>query len=600
MEYFMLVEMRKEREESTMKGKQRLVTLLIAMLFGAVLVGTNVVPANAPLPPAEGTLDLIDVHDNDHNASALLGHETDTMPLWKDFNLKVMITNVTNYYAIVFSCAWNPSELDLTTITAGDSNYNATKTMFGPSQAEWNHVTGILREWGYGQLGADNGSVKSYTGGTWGWVATLKFKWVGASPPSVPSPINTYINITYVEDGHKTGWYHLWKGRTPFVVRGQCKFHYYTIPHIPVPPTASFNILGTPPYYVNEIVDFDASASTGGDDGDGPTVITELHWNFGDGNVSVYKGGNFTYTPSHNYTSTGSLTVSLYVVAPPVGWFLPSYVNTSTTVSKPLTISALAVKFLDVYTENERWPPHSPSYYITLWNGTGPGVPAEAYSPQENVTLYALAWWNDDAVQNKLVKFLVEGPKNPAIPPTDWIVFKRTATTNATGIATITFRIPWPCTSPYAEQLIFGTWIVYASVSMAEIEFTDNVTFKVGWIVEITGVQTVNGTCAPETIFKKGQCIGVEVNVTNIAYDPRQATIGIVVYDDAGAVIAEIQWVGVWIPAGNTTYCVQFWCYLRIPKWAYTGPNCMVYVNAYTPSVPWCPEVSAGPFTITV
>jgi len=580
-----------------MKGKQRLGLLLVTMLVGAVMVGINVPSISAVLPPAAGTLDLFDVHDWDHNASALVSHETDTMPLWKNFDVKLMITNVSQYYSTVFSLAWNPSELDLISITAGDATFNASKTMFGPAYAEWNHTTGILREWAYGQLGADAGSVKAYADPTWGWVATLRFKWVGLTPPSIPSPISTWITITYIENGHKTGWYHLVNGRTPFLTLGQCQFYYWAKLMARRRPTASFYVSAppSPPYYENEFVTFDASASTGGCDGDtDPTPITELHWDLGDGVTEVYiQGVNFTWTPTHNYTAAGDLTAKLYVVAPAVGWYSPDYQNTSTTFSLPIKISKKAMIFIDLYTESLRWPEQLSPYYTTIFIGTGPGVDADAYSPQENVTLRALAWWNDDAVQNKLVMFKIEGPTNPI----ENITLYRTGITNATGIANCTFRIPWPCTN--AETIIFGTWTVTARVSLAEKELEDVLHFLVGWTVEITSVVTVDGLGAPKTTFKKGECVGVIITVTNIAMEVRYALITVVVYDDAGAVIGSHRY-GAWVPPGGDTYQTEFWCVLEVPKWAYTGPSGMVYVNAYTPRLPWCPEVSAGPITITV
>ena len=217
-----------------MKGKQKLGLLLVTMLFGAVMVGINV-PNVSALPPPAGALDLIDAVDGDHIVNWTLGSE----PGDRKFDVKVMITNVSQYYSTVFSLAWDPSKLDVQSIVAGDATYNASKTMFGPAYAEFNHTTGILREWAYGQLGADAGSVKAYADPTWGWVATLKCKYVGPDP-SIPSPISTWITITYIENGHKTGWYHLVNGRTPFLTLGQCQFYYWAPLMARRRPTASF------------------------------------------------------------------------------------------------------------------------------------------------------------------------------------------------------------------------------------------------------------------------------------------------------------------------------------------------------------------------
>jgi len=215
---------------------------------------------------------------------------------------------------------------------------------------------------------------------------------------------------------------------------------------------------------------------------------------------------------------------------------------------------------------------------------------------QENVTLYAIVVWKGDVVQNKLVKFYIEGPANPY----GQIWLYRTAytgnTTGTYGIATVTFRIPWPC--EHAEARIFGTWTVTATVSLAEFELQDTLTFKVGWIVEIIKVELVDSLGNPKTTFKKGECIGIKLTVKNIAKEIRYAELRIVVYDDAGAVIGRAA-VNTWVPADTTqTYMTEWWCALGIPKWAFVGERAMVYADAYTPMVPWCPEQSAGPFTI--
>jgi len=324
-------------------------------------------------------------------------------------------------------------------------------------------------------------------------------------------------------------------------------------------------------------VNFDASTSEVGKDGDSVCPITHYWWNFSDNGPS-----NIT-SPfiAHAFTAKGTYRVTLIVTAPAIGWADPSYNETSQPYYLDIIVLEKLESGIDVYTEYERWPGYT-AYAI----GEGPGTEADAYSPQENVTVYAFVFWKGAPVQNKLVGFEVHGPENAYLN----VSLAREATTNHVGIANITFRIPWPCEN--AEEIIFGPWTVYASVSLAEYVFTDYLTFEVGWIVELLSVET------DKTVYKKAECIGVTIEFKNIAMDDRWALIALVVYDDVGAVIAQYY---TWhlVPTGTTPKVIT--CSLPIPKFAYVGENCKVYANAFIdyPSLggtPWCQEVSDGFF----
>ena len=379
-------------------------------------------------------------------------------------------------------------------------------------------------------------------------------------------------------------------------------------------PTADFKIVTPTPIYEGTGVTFNGSASIPGQDGTSICPITEWHWDFGDGNSSFMTA---TSTVSHTYTTAGHYLVCLYVVAPGVPPNIhSSYDNTSATVCKPVSIKVLAGTGIDVYTENFRWP-----WYTASKNGTGPMEPADCFGPQENVDLYAYVYYNDDAVQNKLVKFHIEGPM-PSVPD-EQIIFDRTAySSNGTvwngthwipmpdGIAWIRFRIPWPC--EHADERIFGVWNVSVEVALPdvklgeEITYKDSVWFKVSWGVDIVSLTTLGDASLPKDAFKKCETIYIEVNVTNCHMEPVDAVIAVAVYDDVGTIIGSA-YAYVTVPAEDP------WCTpgeasvilsMHIPKWAYVGAHGMVYANAYTwwpwdytidPSpVRWCPEASHG------
>ena len=227
---------------------------------------------------------------------------------------------------------------------------------------------------------------------------------------------------------------------------------------------------------------------------------------------------------------------------------------------------------IDVYTQK-------PDPY----SGKGPNTPSDAFGPQEEVILYAYVSYNCEPVQNKLVVFEV---KNPNDEP---VIF-RTATSNAEGVATSSFRIPWEAEE--AESL-FGEWTIFGSVEITEQKGNDTCTFKFGWLIEITHVKTADTYGNLKTSFTKGEHIHFNITVKNIAFTSKIATLTIVVYDECDVPIGHVVLHDWSISPGTTEI---FIIDLQIPKWAYVGIG-TVYVNAYTDlprlcGTPYCPEVS--------
>ena len=229
-------------------------------------------------------------------------------------------------------------------------------------------------------------------------------------------------------------------------------------------------------------------------------------------------------------------------------------------------------QLVDVYTQKE---PYS---------GKGPNQSSDAFAPQEEVQLYAYVSYHGDPVANMLVAFEVNDP-------TGETHLYRTNSTDENGIATTSFRIP---TTP-----TFGEWAVYATVDIAETTVNDILTFKVGWIIEVTQIKTVNYDGNPKTSFTKGEHVHFNVTIRNIAFTSKEATITIVVYDECGVPIGHVTLQNWLIPPGTTQI---FIIDLQIPKWAYVGVAA-IYVNAYTDlptqeGTPTCPEKSTT-FLIT-
>ena len=229
------------------------------------------------------------------------------------------------------------------------------------------------------------------------------------------------------------------------------------------------------------------------------------------------------------------------------------------------------------------------------YDGKGLNQPSDAFAPQEEVILYANLTYRETPVANKIVAFEIHNPVNPL----NNITVIETALTNASGIATINFRIPWPTENP--EAIIFGTWKVHTSADIAEVRVEDTLTFKVGWIVEILSITTIDENLQPQTIFGKGTCVGVKLVLRNIAMVSKMAMLAVTAYDEMGIPFGDIVIEDFEVEPGKTY--IYIYCRLEIPKWVAAG-TATVNASAYTApldqgGVPYCPEVSTT-FLITV
>jgi hypothetical protein len=224
---------------------------------------------------------------------------------------------------------------------------------------------------------------------------------------------------------------------------------------------------------------------------------------------------------------------------------------------------------------------------------------ADAYEPQEFVKLYAYLSYNEYPEQNKIITFEIHGPCNQY----DNITIFRTAITNATGVATINFTIPHPCTE--LEDKVFGKWVCWQSAQVKDPwepdryrKVEDVLLWDVGWKVELLEVAVV------EPVWP---CAELEITIwyKNIAQVPMWVVFTYTIFDTLLDPIGELV-TGDWVPAGE--YCHPYYdnltVWIHIPKWAHVGPFASVYVNAFTAlpmqcGLPYCPEVSVL-FTISL
>lgn len=217
-------------------------------------------------------------------------------------------------------------------------------------------------------------------------------------------------------------------------------------------------------------------------------------------------------------------------------------------------------RVLDVYTEYYYWALDQgyDENFAKDVGGVGKNKPSDAFAPQDEVTLYALVTYNMDPVQNKTVAFEIKRPDGTTIAVLQ-------AVTDEDGIATVSFRIPWPCSNP--EETIFGVWTVIATCDLAEQVITDTVQFRVGWLLEITKVTTAK----PD--YTKGEHITFMLDAKTISKIVRSALITITVTDDLnvpiGLTYQEIEFGGAEL-LGEKTWNFTMNC-ITIPKWAYIG-----------------------------
>jgi parallel beta-helix repeat protein len=316
-------------------------------------------------------------------------------------------------------------------------------------------------------------------------------------------------------------------------------------PWTPVPreePVAIFTYYPPEPIK-NQITTFNASQSY---DTDG--IIISYKWEFGDGTVT-------TTDPiiNHTYTVAGTFMVNLTVTD-----------NDLLTNSTSQVITVLPFKLMiDVYTQQ-------PDPY----SGKGPKMPSDAFAPQSKVILYAFVTYNYEPIEYKSVAFIVDDP--------DGINFSRSNSTNEFGIAMVNFTLP--------SNAKFGIYNVLARVEVSGRIANDTLTFRVGWIIEIVGLEMVDQYGNPKSDFTKGEDTYFNIDLQNIAFTTRRARITISMLDDVYQTIGATNlWVEV--PPGLHQYNLVFT--MKIPGWSLVGGATTIACAFTIMGDPYCPEKQA-------
>jgi hypothetical protein len=493
---------------------------------------------------------------NNANAQAttlsLNPQTTSGVDVGNTFAVTVHVADVANLWAWKIGLTWDPAMLAMVYppgAQEGPFLKTGGSTIFTPATP--NNATGVLTE-------IASALLTSTTVSGSGDLATMTFKVVGYG--------SSNINITgsILEDFNEAP-----------IAHTDVNAIVTTLAPPPAHgPTAMFTPADGTYYTVGDTVSLDASSSLPGYDTANVAEVCPIatySWKI-TGAMSMTFGGS---TASFTTTIVGDLTVNLTVTAPDP--HLPSaqgFSNTSTLI-KTLHIQAVPVgATIDVYTDR---------------GGQGPNATSDAYGPQELVNIYAKVTYNNAPVVGKSVAFEIQNAQNQAIAYVSGV-------TNANGVATAEFRLPWPDTNP---ESVFGNWAIVGTVDVSQVVVNDTVAFQFNYIIQIVSMQTLQTSNAPASSFARGTQMKVNVTLSNIRTVAVTTTLTITICDNCNVPVASFT-VDITVPAQGQTAAAGT---LNIPSYAFVG-TATAYANALTqlPSqggVPYCPEGNKQ-FVITV
>ena len=169
-------------------------------------------------------------------------------------------------------------------------------------------------------------------------------------------------------------------------------------------------------------------------------------------------------------------------------------------------------------------------------SGKGINESSGPFAPQQLVILYANVTYNGAPVPNKLVAFEVTDPTGNTI-------FSGSNATDASGIATVRFRL--------ATNATFGTWTVIGSVDVSQVAVHDYLWFRVGWIIMITNITILNAELKPQTVFHRQDLIVFNLTLENTALTNETCTITVDVEDAAQYSIIQLELTNLTLTPGK-------------------------------------------------
>jgi len=528
-----------------MKGKTILsLAIVLAMILAAIPFAAIKVRA---VPPT--TISV--VFENGTNAI--------TKTLGSDFIVSFNISTaaVVGFYSI--SVGWDPTVLSLKTGTAADIVEGPWMKAFGATL--WAGPSGIDNV--VGKIAAIPDGLLAYPPAATGSGTMFTIAFHAAHAQAYPGAIKILdpnVN-SYLLNGTLTTAVNI-----DNTVNGTVT--------VPLPPVTPPKAIITSPVdgsivTVGDTVTLDGSHSTDGIDVvPPPSEACPISWILSYWTVDLHNGTVLTLygeTTSFVCGGPGLVTITLTVIAPDPTPGDSGYVDHDTSAPvNIMQIPAAAGPAIDVYTARGGQGPL----------GTYPFGWSDAYGPQEEVCVFAKVTYNGAPVEYKPVEFVImdnNGDERDS----------RTAFTNASGIATVCFRIPWQGSD--AENY-FGNWSIYGTVDISQVQVSDTVKFRFGYILFIETI-----TVTPSSL-SKGDTMTIDVTIGSIAMADYDAFLQISAHDNCNVPIGQA-FATITVPSlgysalGNT---------ITIPDWAYVGAG-VIYVDLLTSKfgLPYCPEKTA-------
>jgi len=151
------------------------------------------------------------------------------------------------------------------------------------------------------------------------------------------------------------------------------------------------------------------------------------------------------------------------------------------------------------------------------------------FAPFDLVQLIANLTKNDQAVSQATVVFSVKGPSVASFPTE----FVRSTETDVTGLANITFRIPFEQT----EKSVIGRWQVYVNVKTSNETLQEIAYFQVAYPIQNLAVNFYDTAGHSQTIFNPNDTVKavIKFNSSNNSSSQSQTqSINFAVQDSAG------------------------------------------------------------------
>jgi hypothetical protein len=230
-------------------------------------------------------------------------------------------------------------------------------------------------------------------------------------------------------------------------------------------------------------------------------------------------------------------------------------------------------RMIDVYVGGEPGIPYPAPY-----GGQGINKTADMFWPQKMIYIWAVVTYNMWPEQNKVVTFEIEDP--------EWhIVTVLTGVTDENGVASASFRIPWP----EHEKYLGGMYTIIASVDIACQKVGDWLWFKFDYLTRWVKVTT------DKAQYNHCEWINITVTFKSYAMQDHWVLMAIDLKDELQYAVGFSMG---WIKVGGAVWCsykeYSFTFSFHIYKHVHAG-IATIHVNSLStlPSLcgyAWCPE----------